>query len=386
MSRSTLKLGIVVGLAILLPVFARADNRAVSSVQFEIKLPVGIPFDIWSYYVPKDNPVTAEKVKLGEHLFFDKRLSADGSVSCASCHEPRLAFADGRRLAEGVSARTGTRNTPSLLNSMFNSGQFWDGRTQSLEDQAKMPLVNHDEMGSQTHEQIVTRVRAIPEYAKPFEQAFGGTATIEAIAKAIASYERTLVSGNSPLDRYIAGDVKALSDSARNGMILFRGKARCAVCHTFNQSFPFLTDGNYRNTGVAANFSGFESLTRRAIALSRIDSKSALDELGKQAGSNELGRFLFTGNSLDIGAYRTPSLRNVELTGPYFHDGSAASLLDVVRFYVKGGNENPMRDWQLEAVDLTESEQRDLVEFLKSLTSDEARLMARSESSAAISK
>ena len=378
MSRSTLKLVVVVGLAIILPVFARADNSA-SSVQFEIKLPAGIPLDVWSYYVPKDNPVTAEKVKLGERLFFDKRLSADGSVSCASCHDPRLAFADGRRLAEGVSGRRGTRNTPSLLNSMFNSGQFWDGRTQSLEEQAKMPLVNHDEMGSQTHEQIVARVRSIPEYAEPFRQAFGGAATIEVIAKSIASYERTLVSGNSPLDRYMAGDGKALSESARNGMILFRTKARCAVCHTFNQSFPFLTDGNYRNTGVAANFSGFSSLTRRAIALSRVDTKGALDDLAKQEGSNELGRYLFTGNSLDIGAYRTPSLRNVELTAPYFHDGSAATLSDVVRFYVKGGNENPMRDWQLEAVDLTDGEQRDLVEFLKSLTSDDARRMALAE-------
>jgi cytochrome c peroxidase len=386
MSRSTLKLGVIVGLAILLPIFAKADNSVTSSDQFEIKLPAGIPFDIWTYYIPKDNPVTAEKVKLGEQLFFDKRLSADGTVSCATCHDPRLAFADGRQLAEGVSRRRGTRNTPSLFNSMFNSGQFWDGRTQSLEDQAKMPLINQDEMGSQTHEQIVTRVRAIPEYAKPFEQTFGGAATLDAIAKAIASYERTLVSGNSALDKYMAGDVKALSESARNGMILFRTKARCAVCHAFNQSFPFLTDGNYRNTGVAANFSGFDSLTRRAIALSRVESKGALDELAKQAGSYELGRFLFTGNSLDIGAYRTPSLRNVELTAPYFHDGSAATLQDVIRFYVKGGNENSMRDWQLEAVDLTEAEQRDVIEFLKSLTSDEARRMAQSEPSAVISK
>lgn len=380
MSRSTLKLGVIVFIAVTLPVLVRADGGVASSVQFDMKLPTGISFDVWSYYIPKDNPITAEKVKLGEQLFSDKRLSADGTVSCESCHDPRLAFADGRRLAEGISSKRGTRNTPSLLNSMFNTGQFWDGRTQSLEEQAKMPLINPDEMGAQTHEQIAARVGAVPEYSKRFKEAFGGPVTIEAIAKAIASYERTLVSGNSPLDRFMAGDVKALSESARNGMILFRGKARCTVCHTFNQSFPFLTDGNYRNTGVAANFSGFESLTRRAIALSRDDTKGALNTLAKQDGSYELGRFLFTGNSLDIGAYRTPSLRNVELTAPYFHDGSAATLLDVVRFYVKGGNENPMRDWQLEAVDLTESEQLDLVEFLKSLTSDDARRMAQGES------
>jgi cytochrome c peroxidase len=377
MRRSTLKLALVVAFAASLPVFVRAADGGAPSVRFDLKLPAGIPFDIWSYYVPGDNPITADKVKLGERLFFDKRLSADGSVSCASCHDPRLAFADGRRVAEGISGKRGTRNTPSLLNSMFNTGQFWDGRAQSLEEQAKMPLVNPDEMGSQTHEQVVARVNALPEYSGPFADAFARAATIDLIVKAIASYERTLVSGDSPLDKYMAGDVKALSDSARNGMILFRGRARCSVCHTFNQSFPFLTDGNYRNTGVAANFSGFESLTRRAIALSRDDSKGALDALVKQGGSYELGRFLFTGNSLDIGAYRTPSLRNVELTAPYFHDGSAATLQDVVRFYVKGGNANPMRDWQLEAVDLTEDEQRDLVEFLKSLTSDEARRASR---------
>jgi cytochrome c peroxidase len=374
-----MKLCVVIFLAAILPVLVRADDRAASSVRFDIKLPAGIPFDVWSYYIPKDNPVTADKVKLGEQLFFDKRLSADGTVSCATCHDPRLAFADGRRLAEGISSKRGTRNTPSLLNSMFNTGQFWDGRTQSLEEQAKMPLINPDEMGAQTHDQIAARVGATPGYSDSFKQAFGGAVTIDAIAKAIAAYERTLVSGNSPLDRYTAGDLKALSESARNGMILFRSKARCSVCHAFNQSFPFLTDGNYRNTGVAANYSGFESLTRRAIALSRDDSKGALEALTKQDGSYELGRFLLTGNSLDIGAYRTPSLRNVELTAPYFHDGSAATLLDVVRFYVKGGNENPMRDWQLEAVDLTESEQHDLVEFLKSLTGDDARRMAQAE-------
>jgi cytochrome c peroxidase len=386
MSRSTLKLGVIIFLAAALPALVRADGASVSSAHLDIKLPAGISFDLWSYYVPKDNPITAERVKLGEQLFFDKRLSSDGSVSCASCHDPRLAFADGRRLAEGISGKRGTRNTPSLLNSMFNTGQFWDGRTQSLEEQAKLPLINPDEMGAQTHDQIASRVSAIPEYSRSFEQVFGTAPTIDAIAKAIASYERTLVSANSPFDKYVAGDVNALSESARNGMILFRSKARCTVCHLFNQSFPFLTDGNYRNTGVAANFTGFDRLARRAIALSRDDSKGALDGLAKQDGSHELGRFLFTGNSLDIGAYRTPSLRNVELTAPYFHDGSAATLLDVVRFYVRGGKENPMRDWQLEAVDLTEGEQRDLVEFLKSLTGDEARRMAQSELSNANSK
>jgi cytochrome c peroxidase len=175
--------------------------------------------------------------------------------------------------------------------------------------------------------------------------------------------------------------LNALSESARNGMILFRTRARCGICHVFNQNFaafatfPFFTDGIYRNTGVAVNFTGFNALARRAMAAARDESGDALAALSKHERAGELGRFVTTGNTLDVGAFRTPSLRNVELTAPYFHDGSAATLADVVRFYVKGGNENPNRDWQLEPVPLTEIEQRDLVEFLKALTSDDARRM-----------
>ena len=371
MSKTTFKLRFVILVAIILPVFAKAVEA--TSPAFELKLPLGISFEIWSYYVPKDNALTSEKVELGRQLFFDKRLSADASVSCASCHDPERAFTDGKRVAEGIGGRVGSRNSPTLLNAMFNSGQFWDGRVESLEAQAKLPLINPDEMGDQSFEQVIAKLKAIPEYAKQFQQVFNGPVTIDAVARAIASFERTLVSGNSPLDRYQAGEFKALGDAARNGMMLFRGKARCVVCHTFSQSFPFLTDGNYRNTGVSANFAEFDSLTRRALQLPRESSRGALDNLTKQTGSFELGRFLVTTNVLDIGAYRTPSLRNVELTAPYFHDGSAATLEDVVRFYVNGGKANSFRDWQLETVSLSEEEQRDVVEFLKSLTSDDAR-------------
>lgn len=360
--------------AILIPVFASADDSLGEPERFEMKLPLGISAELWNYYIPKTNPLTAAKVELGRQLFFDKRLSADSSVSCATCHEPTRAFADGKRTAEGIGGKVGQRNSPSLLNAMFNSGQFWDGRVESLESQARHPLVNPDEMGNQTIEQVVARLEADSQYVKAFQQAFGSAVTIDAIAKAIASFERTLVSGNSPADRYSAGDLNALSESARNGLILFRTKARCSICHAFNQSFPFLTDGNYRNTGVAAGFAGFDGLARRAGAAARDRSP---DNIGEQAGAFELGRFLVTGNLLDIGAYRTPSLRNVELTAPYFHDGSRATLADVVKFYVNGGKENPYRDWQLEPVNLSEDEQRDLIEFLKALTSDDARRMMK---------
>lgn len=361
---------------LLLPVFVKADDTVAGREEFEFKLPLGISRDVWTYFVPKDNPMTAEKVALGRQLFFDKRLSADGSISCADCHAPERAFTDGKRIAEGIGGRTGSRNSPTLLNAMFNTGQFWDGRAESLEAQARLPLVNPDEMGKQTDEQMIARLRALPDYTNRFGRVFARPITMDTVAKAIAAFERTLVAGNSPFDRYQAGDSNALSGAARSGMILFRGKARCNVCHTINQGFgayPFLSDGNYRNTGVAAVATGFAAVSRRAMQVASDFKPALLAELNKQPDSQLLGRFLVTGNTLDIGAFRTPSLRNVELTAPYFHDGSAATLADVVKFYVKGGSENAFRDWQLEPVDLSEDEQHDLVEFLKALTSDETR-------------
>ncbi len=376
---SAVKLVAIGLLALLLPVLVQANDSDAGSPRFEIKMPLGIPLDLWTYFVPSQNPIDAAKVELGRALFFDSRLSADGSVSCASCHDPRRAFTDGRKVAEGIGGRLGTRNSPTLLNAMFSTGQFWDGRAETLEAQARMPLTNMDEMGNRSLNDVVSRIAEVPEYFRGFQKVFGGPVTIDGFAKAVAAFERTLVSGDSPLDRYQAGDLNALSESARNGLILFRTRARCGVCHSFNQNFaafatfPFFTDGNYRNTGVAANFSGFNSLARRAMAVARDESGEGLATLSKHERAGELGRFMTTGNTLDIGAFRTPSLRNVELTAPYFHDGSAATLKDVVRFYVKGGNENPNRDWQLEPVALTENEQHDLVEFLKALTSDDAR-------------
>jgi len=254
-------------------------------------------------------------------------------------------------------------------------GQFWDGRAESLEAQAKMPLVNPDEMGNASHDEVVKRIAEIPEYSKAFQQVFNAPVSIDLIAKAIASFERMLVSANSPFDRFVAGDRDAVSQSAQRGFLIFRTRARCAICHSVNQSFPFLSDQNYRNTGVAANFKGFDTLTRRAMELASGELRTALEALDKQEGKSELGRFIVTGNSLDIGAFRTASLRNVELTAPYFHDGSAATLADVIRFYMKGGNDNPSRDWELQPIDLTERDQADLIEFLKSLTSDDARRM-----------
>jgi cytochrome c peroxidase len=344
---------------------------------------MGIPADLWSYFIPKDNALTPAKVELGRQLFFDPLLSADSSVSCATCHDPHRGFTDGRKTAVGIANRQGARNTPTILNAMFNSTMFWDGRADSLEQQAILPLVNPDEMGNSSHEQVVRRIAGVTAYAEQFQMVFGKAVTIDSVAKAIAAYERTLVSGNAPLDRFLAGDRNAMSEPAQRGFNLFRTKARCTVCHNLNTSFPFLTDGNYRNTGVAANFAGFDALSRLATptgshAGAPADrGTSPRMTLEKQEGAAELGRFMVSDNALDVGAFRTPSLRNVELTAPYFHDGSAATLGDVIRFYNQGGNATPNRDWELQVINLSEAEQKDLIEFLKCLTSDDARKLAK---------
>ena len=173
-------------------VLAADSNNSNSAPAFEIKLPLGIPQELWAYFIPKDNAMTAAKVELGRKLFFEQRLSADGSVSCASCHDPARAFTDGKRIAEGIAGRRGTRNSPTLLNAMFNGGQFWDGRAASLEDQGKMPLTNPDEMGNRSLDDVAARIGAMPEYAREFQQVFSSAPTIDAISKAIAEMEHAL--------------------------------------------------------------------------------------------------------------------------------------------------------------------------------------------------
>jgi len=270
-------------------------------------------------------------------LYYDVRLSS-GRVACQTCH-PLESYGATNDVVS-VGAGTGTRNAPSTYHAAGHFRQFWDGRADTLESQAKMLLTNMDEMGNRTLDDAVAKMTGVPEYVSGFRQVFGGPVTIDGFAKAVAAFERTLISGDSPFDRYLAGDLNAISEAARNGMILFRTKARCGVCHVFNQNFaafatsPFFTDGNYRNTGVAANFGGFNALARQAMAATRDQSGKAIAAMANHERAAELGRFVTTGNTLDIGAFRTPSLRNVDLTAPYFHDGSAATLADVVRFYV----------------------------------------------------
>ncbi|RMG53901.1 MAG: cytochrome-c peroxidase [Acidobacteria bacterium] len=346
--------------------------------------PLGIPADLWELMIPEDNPMTEAKVALGKALYFDTRLSADNTVSCATCHDPRRAFTDGKPVSEGVGGKKGARNAPTILNAMFNEEQFWDGRAKTLEDQAKQPLINPVEMAMPSHDAVVAKIKQIPEYVKRFREVFGGTEpiTIDHIVQAIAAFERTQLSGDAPFDRFIAGDEKAISAAAKRGWELFKGKARCITCHEFNPSSPFFTDFKYHNIGVGMKATrNFETLARRVQQLAERGelTEAELDKLSLAEGFSELGRFLVTRQPKDVGAFKTPPLRDVALTGPYMHDGSMKTLREVIEFYNKGGEPNPNLDGGIIELHLTEQEISDLEAFLKTLTSAYARALARGE-------
>ena len=329
-----------------------------------ISLPLGLPADLWALLVPADNPVTAEKVALGRKLYYDTRLSMDGTVSCATCHDPAKGFADGKKVSTGVGAKTGTRNSPTVLNSVFNEFQFWDGRAAGLEDQAKGPMINPVEMGMASHEVVTAAVAKVPEYQAEFQKVFGREPNIDTIVQAIASFERTVVSGNSKVDRFLAGDKAALSESGQRGWALWNGKARCNTCHALGEATPNLTDNKFHNIGVAAKNKDFAALARRAASV------TDAAELAFHPEFSELGRFVVTRQPKDIGAFKTPGVRDIALTAPYMHDGSEATLMDVVNFYDRGGEPNPYLDGGIVPLKLTEQEKQDLVVFMESLTGE----------------
>jgi cytochrome c peroxidase len=331
----------------------------------EITLPV--PAGVLPPTIPADNPPTSEKVALGQKLYFDKRLSKDDSVSCATCHDPLHAFAEPRPVSIGVGGASGVRNAPTVLNAAMLQEQFWDGRAPTLEEQAKGPLVNPVEMAMADHAAVEKKVAGLPEYAPLFESAFGDEkVTIDRIAQAIASFERTLISLEAPIDRFIAGDTKAISASAQRGWELFNGKARCNTCHGHVGALPLFTDELYHNIGVAAKEVSFGDLAQKVQ-----QNPKQLDQLTHAPGVNQLGRFLVTKEQKDIGAFKTTHLRNVAKTAPYMHDGSEKSLADVIEFYDKGGNPNPWLDGGMRPLALTAAEKADLVALLETFTSDD---------------
>jgi cytochrome c peroxidase len=318
--------------------------------------------------------LTEAKVALGQKLYFDARLSLDDSVSCATCHDPNKGFADGLPTSKGVGGRTGQRNAPTVLNAAYFEQQFWDGRAPTLEDQAKQPLINTVEMAMPSHAAVEEKLRALPEYPPLFQQAFGtADITIDRVAQAIASFERTLLSFSAPIDRFLAGDQNAISAAAKRGWELFNGKARCNNCHGYISVVPTFSDNLYHNIGVAAQKQDFTALAREALAVVRSGDERQMDELAVQTRFSELGRFLVTKEQKDIGAFKTPGLRNIALTAPYMHDGSEATLEDVMNFYDKGGVDNPFLDGGMRPLHLSEQEKADLVELMKTFTSEDLR-------------
>jgi cytochrome c peroxidase len=344
-------------------------------------LPLGVSRVLWDIAVPADAAPTAARVALGEKLFNDVRLSTTDTVSCATCHDPAKGFVDHKPLAEGVTApgEKTKRHSPTVLNALFNATQFWDGRAATLEDQAKLPITNPIEMGQKSGEDVMRKVLAIPEYATAFREVFGREGTFDDLAAAIAAFERTQFSSNAPFDRFVAGDASAISASAKRGWGLFNGKARCNACHAFSTTQPTFSDQRFHNIGIAAHKTDFIGLARRAVAMVRSGDLKQIDELAIQSDLSELGRFLVTKQANDVGAFKTPGLRDVAITAPYMHDGSLATLWDVMDHYNKGGVPNPNLDGGMQRLGLTEPEIDDMVAFMESLTSEQFAAFGRQE-------
>jgi cytochrome c peroxidase len=327
-------------------------------------LPFGIPPELVRFVTPKDNPPTAEKIELGRKLFHDKRLSADDSTACATCHDPEKGFTDRLATSKGIRGQFGKRNAPTVLNAMFLDSQFLDGRARTLEDQASLPVTNPIEMGMKDSAAMVSKISKIPEYEQEFQRVFNRPVNYKDMERAIASFERTIMSGDAPIDRFVAGEDNALGAAERRGWTLFNGKGRCNTCHAFNPSYPFFTDNLFHNIGIAAHKTNFGELAARAVKAVDSGNIAQIDHMAIQTDFSELGRFLVTKNRSDIGAFKTNHLRDIVLTGPYMHDGSLQTLWDVMDHYNKGGIPNPFLDGGIQRLGLTETEIDDLVALM----------------------
>ncbi len=297
---------------------------------FVLRLPLGLQEQ--AAWIPDDNPLTAEKIALGKQLFWDKRWSRNGTVACVSCHDPGRGWADPRQFSARFDGNPTPRHSPTLVNRLFSVEQQWAGTRASLEDQAA-------KASDQLPELLVKNLGAIRGYQEQFRRVFDSDVTPEGVARAISAYERMILSGNAPYDRFRAGETAALSPAAKRGLALFSGKARCAACHA---GFNF-TDEGFHNIGV-----------------------------GMDAEKPDLGRFTVTRVEAHKGAFKTPTLRDVAPRPPYMHDGSLKSLADVVALYNRGGMPNPWLSVTIQPLSLTAAEQQDLVAFLEALTGEVA--------------
>jgi cytochrome c peroxidase len=315
-------------LALIPIVLGVATAPAAADLPF--KLPLGLQAQ--AAYVPADNPLTPEKIALGKQLFWDKRWSRNGTIACVSCHDPQHGWADARRVSLRFDGTPTPCHSPTLVNRLFSDTQQWAGTRTSLEDQAM-------KASDQTPELLVKNLGPIEGYRVQFQKVFGTGVTPEGVAKAIAAYERAILSGNSPYDKFRAGDQNALTPAAKRGLTLFEGKARCVTCHA---GFNF-TDESYHNLGVGMN-----------------------------REKPDLGRFTVTKRDEHKGAFKTPTLRDVARRPPYMHDGSMTSLAQVIGFYNEGGVKNEWLSGEMKPLGLNATEMTDLVAFLEALTGEVA--------------
>tara|TARA_R110002049_G_scaffold268597_1_gene445322 strand:- start:22 stop:1245 length:1224 start_codon:yes stop_codon:yes gene_type:complete len=332
---------------------------------------------------PADNPPTIEKIELGRELFFDRRLSINGTMSCAMCHVPEQGFTTWElQRAVGVEGRSGKRNAPSLLNVGFLDPLFHDGRDPALETQFIAPMVARNEMANPSVGWVVSFLNRDQDYLDHFDAAFGAKASLDRIGQALAAYQRSLIAGNSPFDHwYFAGMAEAVQDDVKRGFDLFMGKANCAVCHTVADDFSLFTDQSLHDTGY-----GFmreqkrqhppESVTVQLapdvfvdVDFARVKSVSAPLEA-------DLGRYEVTEDPADRWKFRTPNLRNVAMTGPYMHDGALNTLRAVLDFYNMGGPGHPEQSPLIAPLGLSEANIDDLEAFLNSLTSPDLDCLA----------
>lgn len=330
--------------------------------------------------IPADNPQTPAKIALGEKLFNDKRFSIDGTISCATCHSEQHAFTDNLQFSKGHNGLTGTRNAPTVINAAFYDSQFWDGREPDLENQSKQPFINPVEGGMADYDPILKIIREDAGYQLAFQSVFMismDEVNMDHVAKAIASFERTLVAGNSPFDRfYFQRDQSALNAAQLRGFQVFIGQGRCVSCHVIEQDQALFTDNRFHNIGI-----GINAIQQDVPPIARafLNAKAKGGEVDVMVltdkKSSELGRFAVTDQISEIGAFKTPTLRNIELTPPYMHDGSLKTLKDVIVHYNNGGvtpkdaKSNDYLSGGIRPLNLSEAQIDDLVAFLKALTS-----------------
>jgi cytochrome c peroxidase len=339
--------------------------------------PLGLP----ELPVPADNPQTPAKIALGSRLFNDVRFSATGDVACATCHAADKAFTDSPlSVSEGINKLTGTRNAPTVVNAAYNKTQFWDGRSPDLEDQALHPFLNPVEMALPDHEPILQIIRDDDTYPGMFREVFdidAGSVTMTEVTMAIAAFERTQISGDTRFDRwYFGGETDALSDQERSGFAVFLGNGRCVSCHVIEQDHALFTDHLFHNIGIGIN--DIQDKVPELAAAFQVAKSEGIDvdvAVLTDPDTSHLGRFAVDDQLSSLGGFKTPTLRNIAVTAPYMHDGSLATLREVVEHYNNGGVTdpddpvNPFLSGGIRPLNLTEQEIDDLVAFMETLTS-----------------